>query len=75
MGPDARPPPAMLKAALGDYRRIQTHFDLPRKLMFSQPGEWTRWHIVVFVKLQDAAGPIDAAPVTIIAFRRDAVEL
>jgi hypothetical protein len=73
--PDARPTPAMLKAALGDYRRMPTHFDLPRELMFSPLGKGTRWHVVVFVKLQDAAGSIDDAPATSIAFRRDAVDL
>jgi hypothetical protein len=73
--PDARPTPAMFKAALGEYRQMQTHFDLPRELMFYTQGKGTRWHVVVFVKLQDAAGEIDDAPVTSIAFRRDAVDL
>jgi hypothetical protein len=71
--PDARPTPAMLKGALGDYRRMLTHFDLPPELIFYPPAEGTHWRVAVIVKLKSDGGDFETAPIISIALRRDPV--
>ena len=69
--PDARPTPAALQEALGDYERMRTHFDEPRQLLFSSVHQTGPWHVVVLAEV-DSTAELEHAPVQRLTFRRDA---
>jgi hypothetical protein len=66
----ARPTLAAMKSALGDYRRMRSHFGEPRQASFSTARVPGAWHVVVLAEAEPT-DDLESAPITRITFRRD----
>jgi hypothetical protein len=70
---NARLTVATLKALFGEYDRALTDRLRPPELLFHLPAGTARWRVVLIAQLAPGAGSLDAAPVSVVAFRRDPI--